>query len=158
VNVGTPGHEIVEQAQCSPAAVAAIIAAFNAHGFDGLVDKRLKEHRPGPMTESQEKRLLVALNDAAPGGGEWTGTKVADWMTTRFGIETDARLGSETLDRMLPFVAGGAHHREVTLRDPRGPFMLVVVEPVEPRHLSDQARTSTRGARARSTRTHTPLR
>jgi transposase len=72
-----------------PSRVRQIVRRYNADGPASVADgHRANPGGPAPrLTAAQQDALRAALADDPPGGGLWTGAKVAAWM--------DATLGSE---------------------------------------------------------------
>lgn len=69
--------------------IRAIIHRYNAHGADGVRDKRHDHPGPEPMLSDEEQQELARLLDTgkAPDGGPWTGPKIARWIEAKTGRE-----------------------------------------------------------------------
>lgn len=78
-----------------------LLHRYNAEGPAGLRDRRQDNHGRAPLLDaSQLEALRVALGDAPPDGGVWTGRKVAAWMEARLGRPVAAVRGWEALRRL----------------------------------------------------------
>jgi transposase len=61
-----------------------LVRRYNANGPEGLRDGRRDNGRERLMTDKQLAELREAIvNSQPPGGGLWTGPKVALWMTEK---------------------------------------------------------------------------
>lgn len=75
--------------------VRRIVNRYNEDGPQGLVDG----HRRNPggakprLNAQQQDELCEALKSPPPGGGLWTGPKVAAWIEERTGKKTHPQLG-----------------------------------------------------------------
>ncbi len=75
----------------SPGWVRKIARRYNERGVEGLGDRR--HSNPGAkeralLDEAGEAQLLEALQQGPPpGGGMWSGPKVARWIAQRRGLE-----------------------------------------------------------------------
>lgn len=68
----------------SPDWVRAMVHRYNDDGPDGIVDRRRANRgRPPLVPPDVRAALRVALADAPPDGGLWTGPKVAAWLTEK---------------------------------------------------------------------------
>jgi transposase len=78
-----------------------LIARYNAAGAAGLGDGRQSNpgHRP-LLDAGQVAALAVALAAPPADGGLWTGRKVAEWMATHAGVETNPQRGVVYLRRL----------------------------------------------------------
>ncbi len=87
---GRTTQEVWEVTGYSPGWVRTIARRYNERGVEGLGDRR---HRnPGAkgralLDEAGEAELLEALQGPPPGGGMWSGPKVARWIAQRNGLE-----------------------------------------------------------------------
>ena len=80
-----------------------LVRRYNAHGVDGLKDKR-HEHPGGqPMlSEIQQAQLLQALRTPPADGGLWNSRRVADWMSNLLDYPVSIQRGWDYL-RSLEF-------------------------------------------------------
>ncbi|MDY3559446.1 winged helix-turn-helix domain-containing protein [Gemmata sp. JC673] len=69
----------------TPAWGRAILKRYNAHGPDGLSDRRRDNGARFQLNPQQQAELFTALQKSAPDGGLWSGPKVAAWVRERFG-------------------------------------------------------------------------
>lgn len=68
----------------TPDWVRGIVHRYNADGPAGVMDqRRTNRGRPPLVPPAIRADLRVALADAPPDGGLWTGPKVATWLTER---------------------------------------------------------------------------
>jgi transposase len=87
---GRTTQEVCEVTGYSPGWVRTIARRYNERGVEGLGDRR---HRnPGAkgralLDEAGEAELVEALQGPPPGGGMWSGPKVARWIAQRNGLE-----------------------------------------------------------------------
>jgi transposase len=71
----------------------AVLKRWNAHGPDGLTDRRKANKSPGKLTAPQQAALFDALQREAPDGGLWSGPKVARYVRDRWGVEACPQTG-----------------------------------------------------------------
>ena len=75
--------------------VREVIKRFNQYGAESVVDQHTSN--PGgarpKLSNAQKKELSEDLKRDPPGGGSWTGAKVAAWITERTGTKTYPQLG-----------------------------------------------------------------
>ncbi len=87
---GRTTKEVCEVTGYSPGWVRQIAGRYNERGVGGLGDRR--HGNPGAkeralLDEAGEAQLLEALQGPPPGGGMWSGPKVARWIARRSGLE-----------------------------------------------------------------------
>ncbi len=87
---GRSTKEVCEVTGYSPGWVRQIVGRYNERGVEGLGDRR--HANPGAreralLDEEGEAELREALEGAPPGGGMWSGPKVALWIAQRNGLE-----------------------------------------------------------------------
>jgi transposase len=81
---GKTTKEVCEVTGYSPGWVRQIARRYNERGVEGLGDRR--HSNPGAtkeralLDEAGERELLEALQGPPPGGGMWSGPKVARWI------------------------------------------------------------------------------
>ncbi len=97
--------EVCEVTGYSPGWVRQIARRYNdERGVEGLGDRR--HSNPGAkeralLDEAGERELLEALRGPPPGGGMWSGPKVARWIAQRNGLEkVHAQRGFEYLRKV----------------------------------------------------------
>ena len=83
-------EEVCEVTGYSPGWVRRIARRYNERGVEGLGDRR--HANPGAreralLDEEGQAQLREALLGSAPGGGMWSGPKVARWIARRNGLE-----------------------------------------------------------------------
>ena len=85
------GHDapaIAEATGYSPNWVRTLLHRYNADGEAGLRDRRADNAGAEPLLdEPQQAELETALAQRPPGGGLWSGPKVARWIAARTGCE-----------------------------------------------------------------------
>lgn len=87
---GRTTGEVCEVTGYSPGWVRKIARRYNERGIEGLGDRR--HSNPGAreralLDETAEAELVEALCGPPPGGGMWSGPKVARWIAERNGLE-----------------------------------------------------------------------
>jgi transposase len=87
---GRSTTEVCEVTGYSPGWVRRIARRYNERGLEGLGDRR--HANPGArgralLDEEGQAELLEALQGPPPGGGMWSGPKVARWIAQRNGLE-----------------------------------------------------------------------
>ena len=65
----------------------AVLRRRNAHGPEGLADRRRHNRSPGKPTVGQLAELYEALRRGPPDGGLWSGPKVVAHARDRWGVE-----------------------------------------------------------------------
>ena len=87
---GRTTEEVCEVTGYSPGWVRRIARRYNERGVEGLGDRR--HANPGAreralLDEEGQAELRAALCGPPPGGGMWSGPKVARWIARRNGLE-----------------------------------------------------------------------
>lgn len=87
---GKTPREVCEVTGYSPGWVRQIARRYNERGVEGLGDRR--HSNPGAkeralLDEAGEAELVEALQGPPPGGGMWSGPKVARWIADRNALE-----------------------------------------------------------------------
>jgi len=87
---GRTTEEVCEVTGYSPGWVRRIARRYNERGVEGLGDRR--HANPGAreralLDEEGQAQLREALLGSPPGGGMWSGPKVARWIARRNGLE-----------------------------------------------------------------------
>jgi transposase len=87
---GRTTEEVCEVTGYSPGWVRRIARRYNERGVEGLGDRR--HANPGAreralLDEEGQAQLREALLGPPPGGGMWSGPKVARWIARRNGLE-----------------------------------------------------------------------
>ncbi len=87
---GKTTREVCEVTGYSVGWIRQIARRYNERGVEGLGDRR--HSNPGAseralLDEAGEAELLEALQGPPPGGGMWSGPKVARWIARRNGLE-----------------------------------------------------------------------
>lgn len=90
LSAGRTTGEVCEVTGYSPGWVRHIAGRYNAWGLEGLGDRR--HGNPGAreralLDEEGREELREALAGPPPGGGMWSGPKVAHWIAERNGLE-----------------------------------------------------------------------
>jgi transposase len=114
---GRTTGEVCEVTGYSPGWVRRIVRRYNERGIEGLGDRR--HGNPGAkeralLDEEGQEELREALLSGPPGGGMWSGPKVARWIEERNGLEkVHVQRGFEYLRRvgMSPQVPRPANAR-----------------------------------------------
>lgn len=77
-----------------------ILKRWNAHGPDGLADRRRTNRSPGKLTAEQQAEALDALRTESPDGGLWSGPKLARYARDRWGVEVCPQTGWRWLRKL----------------------------------------------------------
>jgi len=78
----------------------AVLKRWNAHGPDGLTDRRRHNQSPGKLTTAQLAELYDALQKEPPDGGLWSGPKLARYVGSRWGVEVCPQTGWRWLKKL----------------------------------------------------------
>ncbi|AWM38497.1 hypothetical protein GobsT_33390 [Gemmata obscuriglobus] len=84
----------------TPAWGRAILKRYNAHGPEGLTDRRRDNGARYEMTPPQRAERLAALRNPPPDHGLWSGPKVAAFVRGRFGITIVDQTGWQRLKEL----------------------------------------------------------
>jgi transposase len=77
----------------TPTWVRTLVRRWNAHGPDGLADRRKDNGPADTLTPARQAELYAALQAEPPDGGLWTGPKVARYVRDRWGVEVVPQTG-----------------------------------------------------------------
>jgi len=81
--------------------VRRLVRRYNAHGADGLRDGHRNNGKKPMMGDAQMEELRNAvLQETPPGGGLWTGPKVAQWMTVKLNRTVSPQRAWDYLQRL----------------------------------------------------------
>lgn len=83
VEEGWSTAQIVKICKRSASWVRDTVYDYNAHGPEGLCDKRAFNGSAPYLSVEQMKELRSALNGSPPDGGIWTGAKVSRWIESK---------------------------------------------------------------------------
>jgi hypothetical protein len=99
---GRPRGEVAAVTGYSLRWIRALIRRYNAHGPDGVGDRRHKNAGAKPLLGGEDLAALrTALGQPPPDGGLWSGPKVARWIAGRLGLEgVHAQRGWDYLRRL----------------------------------------------------------
>lgn len=102
---GKSHREVARLVDRSHSWVNRLVRAYNAGGPDAVAThKRAGESRggkPAALDATSVKLLEHALDGGAPpGGGKWTGAKVARWIETKTGHRPDQATGWRYLNKL----------------------------------------------------------
>lgn len=102
LSTGRSAREAADAVGFDVSWVRAIIRRYNAHGPASVVDgHRTRPGGPTPrLTAAQQDALRTALAGEPPGGGLWSGPRVAAWMTRETGRATCPQVGWTYLRRL----------------------------------------------------------
>jgi transposase len=67
--------------------VGKVLRRWNAHGPQGLLDRRQANGPRGLLSEEQQAALYEALQGSPDDGGLWTAPKLARYVADRWGVE-----------------------------------------------------------------------
>ena len=98
---GEPTAEVARATGYSVGWVREVAKRYRAGGPAGLGDRRHANPGAAPLlAPAQQEQLRAALGGPAPGGGLWTGRKVASWIGERIGRPVAEVRGWEYLRRL----------------------------------------------------------
>jgi transposase len=105
----------------SPSWARTILKRWNAHGPDGLADRRAANGRKPTLTAEQRAELAAALEQRPPDGGLWSGPKLAAHVRDRFGVRLSPQAGWKYLRRLgfTPQVPRPRHPKAATAEEQR---------------------------------------
>ena len=95
---GKKSEEVAQVTGYSLAWVREIARRYNNRGVEAIGDARHQNRGAKPLlNEVQQAQLMQALEGEAPGGGKWSGPKVAVWMSQLLGRRVRPQRGWEYL-------------------------------------------------------------
>lgn len=95
---GRSSSEVAEICGYNRDWVHRLVRRYNAKGPDALQDGRRRNGKKRLLTDEQLAELHDAvLRSTPPGGGLWTGPKVAEWMTKTLGRPVSPQLAWDYL-------------------------------------------------------------
>ena len=98
---GTPLPEIVAATGYRPRTIRQIAQRYRESGPASLEDRRVHSRGALPLIPAaMQDELRTTLQAPAPGGGGWTGPKVARWLAVRVGKPVHRQRGWEYLRRL----------------------------------------------------------
>jgi len=98
---GRSTKEVAEICGYNPDWVRRMVRRYNEKGPDALRDGRRQNGKRRMMSDAQVEELRAAvLNETPPGGGLWTGPKVAQWMTQKLGRQVSPQRAWDYLQHM----------------------------------------------------------
>ena len=77
-----------------------VLKRWNAHGPDGLIDRREGNGSTGTLTPARQAEAFDALQREPPDGGLWSGPKLARYARDRWGVEVCPETGWRWLKRL----------------------------------------------------------
>jgi transposase len=98
---GRSGAEVAQVMGLSRRWVAEIVRRYNEGGAGALGDRRRSNAGAVPLlSEAQRLALAEALEHPPPGGGLWSGPKVAAWIADATGRKVRPQRGWDYLQRL----------------------------------------------------------
>tara|TARA_A100001037_G_scaffold276551_1_gene275921 strand:+ start:106 stop:618 length:513 start_codon:yes stop_codon:yes gene_type:complete len=99
---GRGTDDVAEICGYKPDWVRRLIRRYNAEGPDSLGDQRRHGKGRKPLLSSLQMEELreAVLQETPPGGGLWTGPKVAQWMSAKLGRPVSNQRAWDYLQRM----------------------------------------------------------
>jgi transposase len=89
--------EVAEVVGLSVITVREALRRWNAHGPDGLADRRQGNGAKPKLSAGWRAELFAALKRRHPDGGLWTGPKVARFVADRWGVGVCPQTGWQWL-------------------------------------------------------------
>jgi transposase len=82
--------------------IGQIAKRYNAEGPEGMHNRQYTHsHRAAPLLSSEQLAELAAtVRSPAPEGDDWTGRRVAEWMSRKLGRHVSAQVGWVYLVRL----------------------------------------------------------
>ena len=106
---GTPLAEIVTATGYRPWTIRQIAQRYRELGPASLEDRRVHSRGALPLIPAaMQDELRTTLQDPPPGGGRWTGPKVAQWIAAKVGKPVHRQRGWEYLRRLEGAALPGA--------------------------------------------------
>lgn len=90
---GRTTTDVADICKCRVDWVCRTVRKYNAGGPEALADQRGGAFSAVLGVEDKEELRRVVLEEEPPGGGLWTGKKVAKWIHERSGVEVTAQTG-----------------------------------------------------------------
>ena len=108
--------EVADVVGLSAVTVRAVLHRWNAHGSDGVADGRKGNGSAPRLTARRRDALSAALRKRPPGGGVWTGPKVARSVRDRWRVEVGPVTGWRWLRDLgfTPQVPRPSHPKSAT--------------------------------------------
>lgn len=97
---GKTRREISAATGYSLRTIRQIVQRYRTDGVVGLIDGRQRLPASTLLTNAQQQALRMVLQHPPEGGGVWTGSKVAQWMSTVTGKPVHRQRGWEYLQRL----------------------------------------------------------
>jgi transposase len=85
--------QVAEVVGVSVTSVRAALNRWNAHGPEGLADRRATNRGRPTLSDAQQTELFAALKKRPPDGGLWSGPKVARYAAERWGVTVRPQTG-----------------------------------------------------------------
>ena len=101
LTTGTPLPEIVAATGYRPRTIRQIAQRYRDSGPAALEDRRVHSRGALPLIPAAlQDELRKTLQAPPPGGGSWTGPKVAQWIAVKVGKPVHRQRGWEYLRRL----------------------------------------------------------
>ena len=98
LSTGHTSNDVSEVTGYSLHWIRALARRYNKNGPESMSDgRRQNPGQPPLLNDEQQTYLLQALEGPAPGGGRWSGPKVAQWMSQLLGRPIAPQRGWEYL-------------------------------------------------------------
>ncbi len=85
--------EVADVVGLSAVTVRAVLDRWNAHGPDGVADRRRHDGADPKLSPRRREALYAALQGRPPDGGVWTGPKVARYVNGRWRVAVRPETG-----------------------------------------------------------------